>query len=555
MLSRWYQLRLTKADWIELLDCRANYAKNNYQSDFLHFRILPPTSLLRDRDFVLELMPKNGYAYRYIHGSLKRDKEVVKAVVAGGYYDGRSDLSDQQKDDPEIMFAAVQHSGGALGYASPRLRDDPRVVLAAVQNCGIAMRWASDRLKNDPTIVMEAVQSSSIALESASKALKDNPQVVLAAVTSVRCEFKSKGLVLKHASERLQADPELVSAALDYGMTLGGLLDDKEIVATAIACNPIQLRLVPDRLRDDYEIVKTAVLRGGSAIRYASSRLKNDRRSTEMALSNFPFALEFVAPQFQADESLVRQCIQKSGGTLQYASADLRARRDLVRLAVENDGNAIAFATERLRADREIARLAFAKPDETGFGNSALGCLSKKLQDDYETVLAAVSVDGENLQYASHRLKNDPFIVAAGLKSGRFAEKPQVTVFPDREGRNRPCDGWIGMTLWAKLNAAIDFLRRQTDGGAADIEQLIDERVGAYDEKERLLHHLLSSFPGDVGVCIAGYLPKNDLDSNLYECLPVIRAYHDQFGKETQHQAATRPFAILENVYLELWRN
>ena len=49
-------------------------------------------------------------------------------------------LPDERKNDPEIVLAAVQWSGWAIGYAScMSFENDPKIVLVAVQRNGEAL--------------------------------------------------------------------------------------------------------------------------------------------------------------------------------------------------------------------------------------------------------------------------------------------------------------------------------------------------------------------------------------------------------------------------------
>ena len=58
--------------------------------------------------------------------------------------------------DREVLLAAVQREGGALGYATAELRADREVVLAAVQQDGYALEVASAELRADREVVAQS---------------------------------------------------------------------------------------------------------------------------------------------------------------------------------------------------------------------------------------------------------------------------------------------------------------------------------------------------------------------------------------------------------------
>ncbi len=154
---------------------------------------------------IVELALKvTGWTLHCASDAVRADKRLV--LVAVGSWGSASALqyaSPRLKDDPDVVFAAVQSSGKALQFASNRLRNDPRIVLAAVHEDGTVLEHASKRLRSDPSVVRAAVASDGKALEFASTAIKNNKDIVKVAVTT------SGGYAFMHASKELQRDPEI----------------------------------------------------------------------------------------------------------------------------------------------------------------------------------------------------------------------------------------------------------------------------------------------------------------------------------------------------------
>ena len=115
--------------------------------------------------------------------------------------------SDELKNDKEVVLAAIQQDGNALEFAGKKLKDDKEVVLESIKKVGWTACYVSSRLSDDKEVMLDAVKIDGQELYYASKQLRDDYDVVLTAV-------KNKGLILKYASKRLRANREIAEAAV-----------------------------------------------------------------------------------------------------------------------------------------------------------------------------------------------------------------------------------------------------------------------------------------------------------------------------------------------------
>lgn len=93
-------------------------------------------------------------------------------------------LPNKAKDKAIVAVRKAGKAGSALAYVSEELRNDKDVVLAAVSNYGYALEYASKELCADKEVVLAAVRDNGYALEYASKELRADKDVVLAAVNN-----------------------------------------------------------------------------------------------------------------------------------------------------------------------------------------------------------------------------------------------------------------------------------------------------------------------------------------------------------------------------------
>lgn len=73
-------------------------------------------------------------------------KEALEDVKENGLF--LKFISDELKDDKDVVMQAVKDNAYALQYASERLKDDEDVVFEAMEKNTLAFRFASDRLKS-----------------------------------------------------------------------------------------------------------------------------------------------------------------------------------------------------------------------------------------------------------------------------------------------------------------------------------------------------------------------------------------------------------------------
>eukprot|EP00971_Amphidinium_carterae_P119006 2357570-Amphidinium_carterae.1 len=112
-------------------------------------------SLRADREVVLAAVQKHGGALGLATEALRADREVVRAAVQKTGF-ALEHATKALRADHEIVLEAVRKHGGALSYATEALRADREVVQAAVQQEAAALRWVADEMLEDPSFAPEA---------------------------------------------------------------------------------------------------------------------------------------------------------------------------------------------------------------------------------------------------------------------------------------------------------------------------------------------------------------------------------------------------------------
>ena len=210
--------------------------------------------------------------------------------------------------------------------------------------------------------------------------------------------LKLRGAVLRHASEELR--------------------DDGEIVLAAARTDRAALRFASPALLCDRNFGRAAVLLRGSLLEFLPLHLRSDWDVALAAVGRDQWAVKYVAPCLLADEGFVLAAAAAAPLALMFAAPELRNRREFVMAAVHANGAALEHVSDELRGDVGVVLAAVRRR------GMALRWASADLRSNRGVVLAAVRREGLALEYASSELRADRVVVRTAA-SGR----PQAMAF------------------------------------------------------------------------------------------------------------------------------
>ncbi|CAE7198334.1 unnamed protein product [Symbiodinium microadriaticum] len=217
-----------------------------------------------------------------------------------------------------------------------------------------------------------------------------------------------RGDLLRVASEALQADEEVVLAALRWdaqvlAFAAPALLENRSFALRAVAC-------------DGRSLESLAVF---------------ERRIQRRPRGQYGFMLEHAGDVLRADKQVVLATVRQTGIALQFASEEMCADRDVVMEAVRQNGLALEFACEKLRADRELDGLALALASAALRGDRE-EFAAEELQADRDLVLAAVRTSGMALSFAAAPLRCEIVLIAVA-QNGNMLEQAALPLRGDKE--------------------------------------------------------------------------------------------------------------------------
>ena len=139
------------------------------------------------------------------------------------------EVAEAWLSDREILLAAFNNNTSNKKYrrrrrhncelelVSQELRNDTQIVVAAVTRCGRNLEFASENLQADQTVVLAAVTADVSAIKFAAESLRGDPSFMLAVLEAEAASYEEEEenalKCMKHATKTLRADRGFVLAA------------------------------------------------------------------------------------------------------------------------------------------------------------------------------------------------------------------------------------------------------------------------------------------------------------------------------------------------------
>jgi hypothetical protein len=273
------------------------------------------TCIINDSMSVVKAINKN-YCILLFLGSMCTKKLILLSVKQNGLVMCR--LSNENKNDYDIVLAAVSNNGFVLQIASDKMKNNREIVMAAVNNNGNVLKYVPIHLQNNYEITLAAVLNDGNALEYASKYLQNDHKIVLSAI-------KNNENALYFCSD--------------------AIFNNRHFILSIINNNYIQFSC--SRLKkysNDYEIMLAFVTNYGFDVINASKELQNDYNIGLAAVSNNRTG-EYVTMR---NTHWCQKC------AFSYLSDKLKSNAKIILTAIKNNKFAISECSDDIQNRHEI---------------------------------------------------------------------------------------------------------------------------------------------------------------------------------------------------------
>jgi hypothetical protein len=204
---------------------------------------------------------------------------LVELVQKKPYLIAHLPVSQELLSNRDFVCDILQRNGLALQYL-PLSQDDSEAVDIAFQNNPASFKFASR------ACVLEKVAQNGLLLEHASSAHRSDPEVCRAAfqnnpyslafadVDFVRQQVQQSGLALRYASERDQNDIHIVEVAFQNDPFALQFASESRVLEF-LRLNGLNLQYASTEHRANWYVVQTARQQNVNALQFASAEMQN----------------------------------------------------------------------------------------------------------------------------------------------------------------------------------------------------------------------------------------------------------------------------------------
>jgi len=233
--------------------------------------------LKADKEFIAFIVKTNPYAFEFASEELKNDKEFVLELAK---YSKQvfAYASDEVIANIDFLeFFSPSSLSVLLEYRYNAIKTNRKLLLEILKVNGYFLKLLSDEDKNDIEIVQIALKDNKFAYQYISKDLKKNKKLLLLAL-------EDGGEILEYAIDSFKADREVAELAVskhggNFALLSDELKHDKILIKLALRSRsqiPDAIEAIPRILLEDREFAKELLYIEPDIFDKLSDNLKND---------------------------------------------------------------------------------------------------------------------------------------------------------------------------------------------------------------------------------------------------------------------------------------
>lgn len=272
--------------------------------------------------------------------------------------------------------------------------------------------------------------------------------------------LKTSPMALAYASISLQQNKDLkeISAIADYSLRECACdcflnLENVDLLNNLISTHPLVFSYLPESLRDNELVVLAGINTGYPCLSFASERLQTNQTFKDIALiyQNDLRAKACNCYRYQSDINYIAKALFAEPSLFRFLTPQLRGMERIVLLALAEDRYALTYASPQYKndaclkkianiGDRELRRRAcrcYLERQNINFqvqeikkNYKVFYYLAPGLYNNIEVIVAALYTQREAINYASTRLRSDPYL-------------QRLASFYDQDLRSIVCDCYL----------------------------------------------------------------------------------------------------------------
>ena len=251
-----------------------------------------------DRDFIQKCVEADGYTLEHINNQdFLNDKALALLAIDnyGSAFGIINKLSDNLKNDPEIILAGLKKDRSSLSAASEALHNDRDFILECIKINGDCFGViVNDEFKNDREIVEQA-------LDNLSEEVLKWDSVANGIAFNISDELKKDRSI---ANKILKANPYTIDYFSHFDFT-------KQEILEFIQTNTKTYRHLPEHFKNDLDIVSLVIEKDPNMFSEMKVELKDNKDLALKAVSTLSLLYVELNKELKADKDILDIILNK----------------------------------------------------------------------------------------------------------------------------------------------------------------------------------------------------------------------------------------------------
>ena len=459
----------------------ARVARHDFERKYRYERLFVPPKLRGDKQLMLAIIPKHCAVVECMSNNLRNDDEIFQTVVSNPKLPDYvlQHFSERIRSDRNRMLQLCAHCDGisSLSFIASVLWNDKAFILEAInvsysyhirnsnsyimnESTFPILRYASQRLQADHDVVLAAVKKDGLNFKYASYDLRRDFTIAMTAIEENGEAFRY--CLPGGVKDRLLSDRNLVlnhiikknnEHPVILRMCVNHFKTDQEIWLEALAFG-IDWSLVPSNLQDSREFVKNALTGNHRLYLNLPEALRKDFEIASIAIKGVLFLYEDICADDAYDKNVMTQAAEQCPRLL----SDHESILTIAKCYLSVLEGVLPVTPIGICADKEIMFEAVRNDA------NAYKLCSEELKTDRDIVLALIDSDPGNIAFLAETFRaENPDIIIYAIESCWAPEDSRVVY------------DFICEDLWSNRDVAISWLSTTGDWLHDDFPEEFEE--------------------------------------------------------------------------------
>ena len=277
------------------------------------------------------------------------DKEVAAVLVAQNGEELKN-VSDELRNDRDIVFLAVGNSPYALQYAGEKMRHDVNLIFTAIGQLECCSSWAEVIGDKPHHYWFQEIVGSNLYNDKSFilKVLNRQPYLYLEMNPELKRDRDIINIALRNRGRNIYHIPPDACNDSDF----------PNLILCAVESYPPAIKLAPTELLFDREFVISALKANADCMSYIIPFMKvfaDDAEVAKYAAASDDFTLKCAPRNIKCDKEIASIVLRRSAIEAKYISKSLRENKEFMLESIKENPEIYHYLCKALKGDKDIS--------------------------------------------------------------------------------------------------------------------------------------------------------------------------------------------------------